>query len=86
MTTDVGSAREVVLNEVTGLFVPPEPAAIADGLVRLFDDDFRKRLGESAKNRAEREFGTNRLVGDHLNLYGRLVANIPTSHLQTRNH
>jgi len=86
VTTDVGSAREVVLNEVTGLVVPPEPAAIADGLVRLFDDDFRKRLGESAKNRAEREFGTNRLVGDHLNLYGRLVANIPTSHLQTRNH
>jgi glycosyltransferase involved in cell wall biosynthesis len=81
VTTDVGSAREVVLNEVTGLVVAPEPVAIADGLVRLFDDDLRKRLGESAKNRAEREFGMNRLVDDHLNLYGRLVANIPTKNL-----
>jgi glycosyltransferase involved in cell wall biosynthesis len=74
VTTDVGSAREVVLDGVTGLVVAPDAAAVADGLVRLLDDDLRHRMGAAARARAEAEFDTRRLITDHESLYERLVA------------
>ena len=74
VTTDVGSAREVVLDGVTGLVVAPSAAAVADGLVRLLDNDLRHRMGAAARARAEAEFDTRRLITDHESLYERLVA------------
>jgi glycosyltransferase involved in cell wall biosynthesis len=74
VTTDVGSAREVVLDGVTGLAVAPDAAAVADGLVRLLDTDLRHQMGAAARARAEAEFGTRRLITDHEALYERLVA------------
>ena len=74
VTTDVGSAREVVLDGVTGLVVAPDAAAVADGLVRLLDNDLRHRMGAAARARAEAEFDTRRLITDHESLYERLVA------------
>ena len=73
VTTDVGSAREVVLNEVTGLVVESSASAVANGLIRLLDDDLRDRMGTTARARAESEFGTKRLVADHEALYERLL-------------
>ena len=74
VTTNVGSAREVVLDGVTGLVVAPSAAAVADGLVRLLDNDLRHRMGAAARARAEAEFDTRRLITDHESLYERLVA------------
>ncbi len=74
VTTDVGSACEVVLNGVTGLVVAPDATAVADGLVRLLDNDLRHRMGAAARARAEAEFCTRRLVTDHESLYERLIA------------
>ncbi len=74
LTTDVGSAPEVVLDGVTGLVVASNAAAVADGLLRLFDVELRDRLGTAARVRAETEFGTGRLVADHEALYERLMA------------
>ena len=74
VTTDVGSACEVVLNEVTGLVVKPDAAAVADGLIRLLDEDLRNLMGAAARARAEAEFGTRRLIADHEALYERLMA------------
>ncbi len=73
VTTDVGSAREVVLDGVTGLVVAPSAAAVADGLVRLLDKDLRHGMGAAARARAEAEFCTRRLIADHEALYERLL-------------
>jgi glycosyltransferase involved in cell wall biosynthesis len=83
VTTDAGSAREVVLNEVTGLVVEPDAAAIADGLIRLLDDDLRGKLGAAARKRAEAEFGTRRLIADHEALYERLMAELGAASRET---
>jgi glycosyltransferase involved in cell wall biosynthesis len=74
VTTDVGSAGEVVLDGVTGLVVAPEAAAVADGLLRLLDPDLRDRMGAAALARADAEFSMERLIADHAALYGRLVS------------
>lgn len=74
VTTDVGSAQEVVVDGVTGLVVTANAAAVADGLLRVFDDKLRDRLGVAARARAEAEFGIGRLIADHEALYDRLMA------------
>ena len=79
VTTDVGSAREVVVDGVTGLVVESDATAIAEGLVRLLDDDLRNRMGAAARERAEAEFGTKRFIADHETLYESLLsANQPS--------
>ncbi len=79
VTTGVGSAREVVLDGVTGLVVESDATAIAEGLVRLLDDDLRNRMGAAARERAEAEFGTKRFIANHETLYESLLsANQPS--------
>ncbi len=73
VTTDVGSTREVVLNEVTGFVVESSASAVADGLIRLLDNDLRSRMGTAAREWAEAKFGTRRLIADHEALYERLL-------------
>jgi len=82
VTTDVGSAREVVVDGVTGLVVAPEAAAVADGLVRLLDDDTRDQMGAVARQRAVTEFSTKRLIADHEALYERLLTGSTTADWQ----
>ncbi|MBI03132.1 MAG: glycosyltransferase family 1 protein [Acidimicrobiaceae bacterium] len=74
VTTDVGSAGEVVLDGVTGLVVAPEAAAVADGLLRLLDPDLRDQMGAAALARADAEFSVERLIADHAALYDRLMS------------
>ena len=74
VTTDVGSAGEVVLDGVTGLVVAPEAVAVADGLLRLLDPDLRDQMGAAALARADGEFSMERLIADHAALYDRLVS------------
>lgn len=76
VTTDVGSAREVVVDGVTGLVVASDAAAVANGLLRLFDVELRDRLGAAARARAEAEFGTRCLIAHHESLYERLMAEL----------
>ena len=74
VTTDVGSAGEVVVDGVTGYVVPPDVEALAEGLVGLLTDhEIRARMGGEARLRAEELFGVERLVADHARLYERLV-------------
>ena len=83
VTTDVGSAREVVVDGVTGLVVASDASAVADGLLRLFDVELRDRLGAAARARAEAEFGTRRLIADHEALYERLMAELGAAARET---
>ncbi|MFM8649467.1 MAG: glycosyltransferase, partial [Actinomycetota bacterium] len=74
VTTNVGSAREVVESGVTGFVVAKDSALVADAIVRvLSDDEVRHGMGRAAHERAERLFGEARLAEDHRRLYRRLM-------------
>ena len=74
VATDVGSVREVVVDGETGLLVEPTAEAVAEGVVRLFEDaELRLRLGNEASRRAACRFGVDRLVREHDDLYQRFV-------------
>lgn len=70
VTTDVGSAREVVRHDHTGLVVPANPNDVAAALVAvLTDDERRQRFGDNARVWAADRFGTDRLVADYRAVY-----------------
>ena len=74
VTTDVGSAAEVVEHGVTGLVVPPDADALSAALVELLlDAERRSVMGRAAAERAAERFGSARLVTDHAVLYRRLM-------------
>jgi glycosyltransferase involved in cell wall biosynthesis len=74
VTTDVGSAREVVLDNETGFVVPADSVAIAQALVTLFtNEQLRHEMGASATRHTMAHFSSTRLVKDHVDLYRRLI-------------
>ena len=74
VTTDVGSASEVVLDGVTGRVVPPESSAVADALSDLLQDAaVRERMGAAASAHAKAHFSRARLVADTERIYRQLV-------------
>lgn len=68
VATNVPGCRDVVLNESTGLLVPPHDAdALAAGIQRLVvDGGLRRRLGEQARVRVEQSF-------DEADIHKRLI-------------
>jgi glycosyltransferase involved in cell wall biosynthesis len=75
VTTNVGSAGEVVLDGRTGYVVGPDVDALADGVVRLLTQpDLRQRMGSEARGHAVGRFSRARLVADTAGLYEDLVA------------
>lgn len=58
VASSAGGVPEAVLDEVTGLLVPPDDAdATARALVRVLEDEnLRTRLAKAARTRAEKEF------------------------------
>lgn len=63
VTTDVGSAREVVVHDETGYVTARDPGALADRLVALLGDDAAAvRMGAVARDRALGCFSGQRLV------------------------
>jgi glycosyltransferase involved in cell wall biosynthesis len=74
VTTDVGSAREVVLDNETGFVVATDSVAIAQALVTLFtNEQLRHEMGASAARHTMAHFSSTRLVKDHVDLYRRLI-------------
>ena len=64
VSTTVGAIREAVIDGETGLIVPPNDVpALAAALRRLMTDAaLRARMGAAARVRAEREFGSDRMI------------------------
>jgi glycosyltransferase involved in cell wall biosynthesis len=76
VTTNVGSIPEVVMDGVTGLLTRLDVMEIADALERLAGDfELRARMGSAAQEFTMANFGVDRLVHDHEELYKRLIAN-----------
>ena len=76
VTTKVGSVPEVVIDGITGIVTSLDVQEIANALEKLCEDkDLRLSLGGEAQKFALSNFGINRLVQDHEQLYKRLIAN-----------
>jgi glycosyltransferase involved in cell wall biosynthesis len=73
VATATGGIPEVVVDGETGILVPPrDPAAMADAIVRLLeDDDLRQRMGNAGLARARRKFSAERMVQQTLRAYQR---------------
>lgn len=75
VTTDVGSAGEVVLHGETGFVVQESVAALSEAIIRLIrDSNKRQRMGAAAAAHASRAFGRQRLVTDIELLYDHIIA------------
>ena len=76
VTTNVGSIPEVVLNNQTGIITELDVRQIADALENLVKNHaLRAQLGATAKEFTLANFGVQRLVHDHEELYKRLMSN-----------
>jgi glycosyltransferase involved in cell wall biosynthesis len=72
--TNVGGTSEVISDSQTGLLAPAgDDAALADALLRLHrDPDFRRRLGENGRARAQELFSEERMARRYLAIYERM--------------
>lgn len=74
VTTDVGSAREVVIDRVTGLVVASEAVALSGAMLEILrNQPLRSSFGVAARAHAEAHFGAAGLVDSHRDLYRRLL-------------
>ena len=75
VTTNVGSIPEVVLDNVTGIITGLDVQEIADALEKLANDKaLRAQLGRAAQEFTLANFGVQRLVHDHEELYKSLLS------------
>ncbi len=76
VSTRVGSVPEVVLDGVTGIIIGLDVQEIADALEKLAKSaELRARMGAAAQEFTLSNFGVDRLVHDHEQLYKKLLAN-----------
>jgi glycosyltransferase involved in cell wall biosynthesis len=75
VTTDVGSAREVTLDGITGRVVPDRDAgSLARALLKLVEDrKLLAEMGARARDRCHARFGMDRLIRDMGALYEELA-------------
>lgn len=78
VATSVGGNPEAVLDGVTGFLVPPrDEKALAQALLKLLeDDDLRKSMAKSSRERAVENFGMKRLIEETEGLYLDLLNNM----------
>jgi len=71
VVTDVGGNSEAVIDEKTGLVVPPrDPSKLGEAILRLANDnELRKRMGEAGRKRVEEHFPLDKCVDNYVRLY-----------------
>ncbi len=76
VTTDVPGCRDAIEPGISGVLVPSRDArALADAVSALAgDEDLRARMGAAGRALAERDFGLDRIVRAHLDVYRDLTA------------
>ena len=74
VTTDVGSASEVVLNSVTGYVAAKDPAVIAEKIKQLvISESLRAKFGVAAKSHAQEKFSVDSMLAFHKEVYKALL-------------
>ena len=72
VTTSVGGLPTVVDEDVTGMLVPVDAAALSRALRRLADDrDLPRAMGQRARETALARYSADRMVDAYLDLYAR---------------
>ncbi len=76
IVTAVGGSPELVEHGVSGLVVPPgDAAALADALLRLYDDrELTRALGAAARQRIGSRFTIGRTIAETAKLYRELAS------------
>ncbi|MDR3517598.1 MAG: glycosyltransferase family 4 protein [Azospirillaceae bacterium] len=76
VASDVAGCREIAIDGVNALLVPPDDApALADALARLLADGaLRQRLGAAGRHLVETEFSADRIGRETVALYRELLA------------
>ena len=75
VTTNVGSAGEVVVDGVSGIVTEVDTTALAGAVHKLMIDPLRRqRFGDAAASHARDHFSADRLAADHDRLYTQLAA------------
>jgi glycosyltransferase involved in cell wall biosynthesis len=76
VATDVNGARELMMDEETGIIVPPaNPEALAESMGRLLDDDkLRFDFGQNGRKRVRDHFTVSRMI-DQLEDYFSAIRN-----------
>jgi glycosyltransferase involved in cell wall biosynthesis len=76
IATAVGEVPTVVLDEKTGVVVPPENAELVAGAIAglLRDPAKRARLGSAARQLIEDEYSAARMTADYLRVYDEAIA------------
>ncbi len=71
ITTDVPGCREVVVDGLNGIMVPPKDASsLADAIKRLYlDAELRKKMGVEGRKLVESEFSEDHVVHQTMKLY-----------------
>ena len=74
IASNVGGISEQVINEVTGLLVPPgDVSAMTAALQRMLDPATRYRMGIAGRRRYEADFTSTRMADATLAYYQRLT-------------
>ena len=76
VATSVGEVPKLILDQQTGLLVPPDNVdALADAiLILLRDSAVRERLGGAARKLVEDEYSADRMAADYLRVYKEALA------------
>jgi glycosyltransferase involved in cell wall biosynthesis len=75
IASGAGGPRDVVINGATGLLVPPgDPAALAQAIIALLEDDLlRKQMGKAGKQRLIEQFSLKANISAIESIYGCLI-------------
>jgi glycosyltransferase involved in cell wall biosynthesis len=82
VTTDVAGAKELVLDGQTGFVLPQgDVHGLAQAALALVDNDsLRLRMGQTGRERVDREFSFTQRLQHIEELYGRMLGSSPTCH------
>jgi N-acetyl-alpha-D-glucosaminyl L-malate synthase BshA len=75
VASSIGGLPEVIEDGETGfLFDPHDVGGMSDVILRLFrDEEWRRTVGLKARERAKRDFGKDKIVGQYVSLYEELL-------------
>ena len=74
LSTDVGSVKEVMIQDKTGFALTYDAKVFASKIYEIRDDSTKyKALSKAALEFSNERFSENRLVNDHANLYTKLI-------------
>jgi glycosyltransferase involved in cell wall biosynthesis len=75
IVTDVGGLPELVINNQSGLIIPPKDSkAIAEAIMSLYNDPERNRMmGKHARKRIETHFNIEKTIAETKEMFERIV-------------